>query len=61
MLTVAMDLGFLKKGGSGGQVLSLQGCGVVLKSTRAAFDSTEAGHSTLGLGEGTALPGKELS
>ena len=38
-----MDLEFLKKGGSGGQVLSLQGCGVVFKPTRAAFESLGVG------------------
>ena len=38
-----MDLEFLKKGGSGGQVLSLQGCGVVFKPTRTAFESLGAG------------------
>lgn len=31
-----------------GQVLSLQGCGVVLKPTRAVFESRRAGHSALG-------------
>lgn len=38
-----MDVEFLKKGGSGGQVLSLQGCGVVFKPTRTAFESLGAG------------------
>lgn len=37
-----------KESGLRGQVLSPQGCGVVLKPTRAAFESMGAGHSAPG-------------